>query len=177
MRAGHRREFSDRDRGVGGAKRHVRQRDRLGHIGGALRHRLGEAEARQCQTASEADAGLLRVQRIDLLFDVVFHRHEEQRLAEPHAGGDLCLEGVALRLADGLEAQGFMVSVTDATGQTRDLTSNCAGNFYVLHDDWVAAGGKRHALGGTFFEPTILTGVTPQNPLLAINPENWYFTS
>lgn len=25
----------------------------------------------------------------------------------------------------------------------------------------VAAGGKRHALGGTFFEPTILTGVTP----------------
>jgi succinate-semialdehyde dehydrogenase/glutarate-semialdehyde dehydrogenase len=26
----------------------------------------------------------------------------------------------------------------------------------------VAAGGKRHALGGTFFEPTILTDVTPQ---------------
>jgi succinate-semialdehyde dehydrogenase/glutarate-semialdehyde dehydrogenase len=26
----------------------------------------------------------------------------------------------------------------------------------------VALGGKRHALGGTFFEPTILTGVTPQ---------------
>jgi succinate-semialdehyde dehydrogenase/glutarate-semialdehyde dehydrogenase len=26
----------------------------------------------------------------------------------------------------------------------------------------VAVGGKRHALGGTFFEPTILTGVTPQ---------------
>ena len=25
----------------------------------------------------------------------------------------------------------------------------------------VAAGGRRHALGGTFFEPTILTGVTP----------------
>ena len=25
----------------------------------------------------------------------------------------------------------------------------------------VVAGGKRHALGGTFFEPTILTGVTP----------------
>jgi succinate-semialdehyde dehydrogenase/glutarate-semialdehyde dehydrogenase len=25
----------------------------------------------------------------------------------------------------------------------------------------VAVGGKRHALGGTFFEPTILTGVTP----------------
>ncbi len=26
----------------------------------------------------------------------------------------------------------------------------------------IAAGGKRHALGGTFFEPTILTGATPQ---------------
>jgi succinate-semialdehyde dehydrogenase/glutarate-semialdehyde dehydrogenase len=26
----------------------------------------------------------------------------------------------------------------------------------------VAAGGRRHALGGTFYEPTILTGVTPQ---------------
>jgi succinate-semialdehyde dehydrogenase/glutarate-semialdehyde dehydrogenase len=25
----------------------------------------------------------------------------------------------------------------------------------------VAAGGKRHALGGTFYEPTVLTGVTP----------------
>jgi succinate-semialdehyde dehydrogenase/glutarate-semialdehyde dehydrogenase len=25
----------------------------------------------------------------------------------------------------------------------------------------VATGGKRHALGGTFFEPTVLTGVTP----------------
>jgi succinate-semialdehyde dehydrogenase/glutarate-semialdehyde dehydrogenase len=25
----------------------------------------------------------------------------------------------------------------------------------------IAAGGKRHALGGTFFEPTVLTGVTP----------------
>ena len=23
------------------------------------------------------------------------------------------------------------------------------------------AGGKRHALGGTFYEPTVLTGVTP----------------
>ena len=26
----------------------------------------------------------------------------------------------------------------------------------------VAAGGKRHALGGTFYEPTLITGVTPQ---------------
>lgn len=26
----------------------------------------------------------------------------------------------------------------------------------------ILAGGKRHALGGTFFEPTILTGVTPE---------------
>ena len=26
----------------------------------------------------------------------------------------------------------------------------------------IAVGGRRHALGGTFFEPTVLTGVTPQ---------------
>ena len=26
----------------------------------------------------------------------------------------------------------------------------------------IAAGGRRHALGGTFFEPTIITGVTPE---------------
>src|SRR5690606_7011614 len=26
----------------------------------------------------------------------------------------------------------------------------------------ILAGGQRHALGGTFFQPTILTGVTPQ---------------
>jgi succinate-semialdehyde dehydrogenase/glutarate-semialdehyde dehydrogenase len=26
----------------------------------------------------------------------------------------------------------------------------------------VATGGKRHALGGTFYEPTVLTGVTPE---------------
>jgi succinate-semialdehyde dehydrogenase/glutarate-semialdehyde dehydrogenase len=26
----------------------------------------------------------------------------------------------------------------------------------------VAIGGKRHALGGTFYEPTVLTGVTPE---------------
>jgi succinate-semialdehyde dehydrogenase/glutarate-semialdehyde dehydrogenase len=25
----------------------------------------------------------------------------------------------------------------------------------------IATGGRRHALGGTFFEPTVLTGVTP----------------
>jgi succinate-semialdehyde dehydrogenase/glutarate-semialdehyde dehydrogenase len=25
----------------------------------------------------------------------------------------------------------------------------------------IAAGGRRHALGGTFYEPTVLTGVTP----------------
>ena len=30
------------------------------------------------------------------------------------------------------------------------------------HGAKVATGGKRHPLGGTFFEPTLLTGVTPQ---------------
>lgn len=35
----------------------------------------------------------------------------------------------------------------------------------------VAAGGKRHALGGTFFEPTILTGVTPD--MMVTNDETF----
>ncbi len=35
----------------------------------------------------------------------------------------------------------------------------------------VVAGGKRHALGGTFFEPTILTGVTPD--MLITNDETF----
>ena len=30
------------------------------------------------------------------------------------------------------------------------------------HGAKVATGGKRHALGGTFYEPTVLTGVTPE---------------
>ena len=35
----------------------------------------------------------------------------------------------------------------------------------------VAAGGHRHALGGTFFEPTILTGVTPD--MMVTNDETF----
>lgn len=35
----------------------------------------------------------------------------------------------------------------------------------------VAAGGNRHALGGTFFEPTILTGVTPD--MMVTNDETF----
>ena len=35
----------------------------------------------------------------------------------------------------------------------------------------VATGGKRHALGGTFFEPTILTGVTPD--MMVTNDETF----
>ncbi|MCB1369149.1 MAG: NAD-dependent succinate-semialdehyde dehydrogenase [Rhodobacteraceae bacterium] len=35
----------------------------------------------------------------------------------------------------------------------------------------IAAGGKRHALGGTFFEPTILTGVTPD--MMVTNDETF----
>ena len=32
----------------------------------------------------------------------------------------------------------------------------------VAHGAKIATGGKRHALGGTFYEPTVLTGVTPE---------------
>ena len=39
-------------------------------------------------------------------------------------------------------------------GMHRSGTSSVAGALALL-------GGRRHALGGTFFEPTVLTGVTP----------------
>ena len=35
----------------------------------------------------------------------------------------------------------------------------------------VVVGGKRHALGGTFFQPTVVTGVTPQ--MLVANEETF----
>ena len=40
MRAGHRREFGDRHRGVGRTERHIGQRDRFRDIGSALRDRI-----------------------------------------------------------------------------------------------------------------------------------------
>jgi succinate-semialdehyde dehydrogenase / glutarate-semialdehyde dehydrogenase len=68
-----------------------------------------------------------------------------------------------LRVGDGLEGvtdQGPLIdakAVTKVEEHIADALSKGAK---------VALGGKRHALGGSFFEPTILTGVTP-NMLVA----------
>jgi succinate-semialdehyde dehydrogenase/glutarate-semialdehyde dehydrogenase len=63
-----------------------------------------------------------------------------------------------LRVGDGLAGETEQGPLIDAAAikkveeHVADATSKGAK---------VATGGKRHALGGTFFEPTVLTGVTP----------------
>jgi len=63
-----------------------------------------------------------------------------------------------LRVGDGLAGETEQGPLIDATALKKveehiaDATSKGAK---------VAIGGRRHALGGTFFEPTVLTGVTP----------------
>jgi succinate-semialdehyde dehydrogenase/glutarate-semialdehyde dehydrogenase len=65
----------------------------------------------------------------------------------------------ALKVGNGLEPgvqQGPLIdakAVAKVEEHIADATSKGAK---------VVAGGKRHALGGSFFEPTVLTGVTPQ---------------
>lgn len=68
-------------------------------------------------------------------------------------------EAVAgLRIGDGLRAEVDQGPLIDAAAVSKveehiaDAVSNGAK---------VTTGGNRHALGGTFFEPTVLTGVTP----------------
>jgi succinate-semialdehyde dehydrogenase / glutarate-semialdehyde dehydrogenase len=64
-----------------------------------------------------------------------------------------------LRVGDGLEGatdQGPLID-TKALSKVEEHISDA-----VSKGAKVALGGKRHALGGTFFEPTILTGVTTQ---------------
>ena len=64
----------------------------------------------------------------------------------------------ALKVSHGLEegaAQGPLID-TDALAKVEDLVGDA-----VKHGARVLAGGKRHTLGGTFYEPTILGDVTP----------------
>jgi succinate-semialdehyde dehydrogenase/glutarate-semialdehyde dehydrogenase len=64
-----------------------------------------------------------------------------------------------LRVGDGLEGvtdQGPLID-SKAVAKIEEHIADA-----VTKGAKVALGGKRHALGGTFFEPTILTGVTPQ---------------
>ena len=69
-------------------------------------------------------------------------------------------EAVAkLRVGDGLEGvteQGPLID-SKAVAKVEEHIADA-----VTKGAKLALGGKRHALGGTFFEPTILTNVTPQ---------------
>jgi succinate-semialdehyde dehydrogenase/glutarate-semialdehyde dehydrogenase len=65
----------------------------------------------------------------------------------------------ALRVGDGLQGvtdQGPLIDAK-AVAKVEEHVADA-----LAKGAKVAAGGKRHALGGTFFEPTILTGVTPE---------------
>jgi succinate-semialdehyde dehydrogenase / glutarate-semialdehyde dehydrogenase len=64
-----------------------------------------------------------------------------------------------LRVGDGLKGptdQGPLID-TKALAKVEEHIADA-----VAKGARVAAGGKRHSLGGTFFQPTILTDVTPQ---------------
>lgn len=64
---------------------------------------------------------------------------------------------VAMKVGDGLEAgvmQGPLID-TDAVTKVEELLGDATGKGAV-----VACGGGRHALGGSFFEPTVVTGAT-----------------
>jgi succinate-semialdehyde dehydrogenase/glutarate-semialdehyde dehydrogenase len=69
-------------------------------------------------------------------------------------------EAVALlRIGDGLKGatdQGPLIDA-NAVAKVEEHIADA-----VANGARVALGGKRHALGGTFFEPTVLTGVTPR---------------
>ncbi len=65
---------------------------------------------------------------------------------------------VALKVGPGTEAgvtQGPLIN-REALDKVEEHVADA-----TAHGAKIAVGGKRHALGGTFFEPTVLTGVTP----------------
>ncbi|HEX2390079.1 MAG TPA: NAD-dependent succinate-semialdehyde dehydrogenase, partial [Casimicrobiaceae bacterium] len=65
----------------------------------------------------------------------------------------------ALKVGRGTEAgvtQGPLINA-DAVAKVEEHLADA-----TSHGASVLTGGKRHALGGTFYEPTVLTGVTPQ---------------
>jgi succinate-semialdehyde dehydrogenase / glutarate-semialdehyde dehydrogenase len=63
-----------------------------------------------------------------------------------------------LRVGDGLAGETDQGPLIDeaALRKVEEHVADATGNGAK-----VATGGRRHALGGTFFEPTVLTGVTP----------------
>jgi succinate-semialdehyde dehydrogenase/glutarate-semialdehyde dehydrogenase len=73
---------------------------------------------------------------------------------------DKLVKAVAkLKIGDGLKGetqQGPLIDMNAVTKVEEHITDA------ISKGAKVAAGGKRHSLGGSFFEPTILTEVTPQ---------------
>ena len=68
----------------------------------------------------------------------------------------------ALKVGPGTEAgvaQGPLINA-DAVAKVEEHVADA-----TAHGAKVATGGKRHALGGTFYEPTVLTGVTAEMKL------------
>ncbi|HEY7752272.1 MAG TPA: NAD-dependent succinate-semialdehyde dehydrogenase [Steroidobacteraceae bacterium] len=63
-----------------------------------------------------------------------------------------------LRVGDGLAGETEQGPLIDAAAlkKVEEHVADATGKGAKI-----AAGGKRHALGGTFYEPTVLTGVTP----------------
>jgi succinate-semialdehyde dehydrogenase/glutarate-semialdehyde dehydrogenase len=63
-----------------------------------------------------------------------------------------------LRIGDGLAGETDQGPLIDAAALTK-VEEHVADA--LAKGAKVATGGRRHALGGTFYEPTVLTGVTP----------------
>jgi succinate-semialdehyde dehydrogenase/glutarate-semialdehyde dehydrogenase len=82
-----------------------------------------------------------------LVQDAIYDRFAEK----------LASEVIKLKVGDGTEVgvmQGPLINeaaIAKVEAHVKDA---------VVHGARVMAGGKRHALGGTFYEPTVLTGVT-----------------
>ena len=80
----------------------------------------------------------------------------------------LAVSVAKLNIGDGLTAgttTGPLINM-DAVEKVEDhIADVLAGGGKIL------TGGKRHALGGTFFEPTVVTGVTPQ--MMVANEETF----
>jgi succinate-semialdehyde dehydrogenase / glutarate-semialdehyde dehydrogenase len=64
----------------------------------------------------------------------------------------------ALKVGSGLDADSTQGPLIDESAVTKieELIADA-----LVRGGWVMCGGKRHALGGTFFEPTILADITP----------------
>ena len=74
----------------------------------------------------------------------------------------LAVKVAALKVGPGTEAgvtQGPLIDVA-ALAKVEEHIADA-----IAHGATVLTGGKRHALGGTFFEPTVLTGVTAEMKL------------